>query len=124
MMVRRVAEKDHPVFIFIGELETHNLRPKLLTALDIADTQDHMADFFNFDGSLFVCHKTLLYLSPEFLKQTVKIIQKFTAVCLSRKRDRGKASRRERLAHLRDGFLVLVSFTRRTVFHHLIEIFR
>jgi hypothetical protein len=60
MVIRRIAEKHHAGFVPVGEFEAHDFGPEFRAALDVADAQYDVADLFDLDGSLFVCHRFLL----------------------------------------------------------------
>jgi hypothetical protein len=69
MVVRGVAEKLHAMLIFVGEFESHDVRPKLAAALHVTDAQDHMAEFFNFYRGFFICHRFLLGLIGSLITE-------------------------------------------------------
>jgi hypothetical protein len=60
MVIGRIAEEDHADFIAVREFEAHDFSPEFAGPLQVTDRIDHMADFFYFNGRLFVRHKSSL----------------------------------------------------------------
>jgi hypothetical protein len=62
MMVRRIAEENHSVFVLVRKFKTHDLGPELGAALDVADAQNNVTDLFYFNGCSLFCHKSSVWL--------------------------------------------------------------
>src|SRR3990172_9030259 len=86
MVVRAVAEKDHAMFIPVGNLKAHDLGPKLRGPLNVTDSENHVTQLLDpyrsglsgqfhgpqlrhFHCCFFLRHISLLALGPTLVKQ-------------------------------------------------------